>query len=212
MDLAPQSPNDRKVALYDEATTEQRSKWEDEGFESALTWRHCGGTFAQALELFELVPPLRSGDGGSLTKKISESEKNLPHLTCVKSIPDWVEHTIAAHSGLLANTCSPGDVTGISRAIAARDRRAPYAAAKEVVERTTDEYHRIVILEPAALIATGILEESIISGYSNARSGAIGDLLVYVGSEDDIICLVAEDKRAPVFKAHEKQFRDYRAY
>ncbi|KAJ7122301.1 hypothetical protein C8R44DRAFT_852967 [Mycena epipterygia] len=148
--------------------------------------------------------------GGTLTRTVSETERTLPPLQRVISDPNWVDDMVAARQPSFKMAASEDHAHSIFRSIAAYDRRAPYANTREVVEKETDDYHLHTILIPAVVIAAAMRDESLVTGYPRARQGTASGLSIHTESAKATThWVMVDDKRAPVFAAHEEQFRTY---
>lgn len=98
-------------------------------------------------------------------------------------------------------------VDEISRALMAHSRHAPYRRTVESIERETDDFHIHAVLRPAVKIAAAIRKsEELTEVYLKNENGTVGDIGVRL---DDKYPIIGENKRAPVFTAHEANFRGF---
>ncbi|KAJ7712210.1 hypothetical protein B0H16DRAFT_1900214 [Mycena metata] len=197
-----QTSNQDKINVYNILSPAARDKEYEDHTNRVLAWISGSDyhTCEEALCLVEAVPPVKLGGESCKTKEMSKTELEfaLP-LRRVMSVPDWMDD-------LVANVdFSAVPVSNIQRkrmlAVLSIDRAKPRGPDK--VEKTVDDFHKSVILDPAAAIAGIVMGKVVEVAYAEQTDGSSTDLRVC--DEDGALpnYIVAEDKRGRVWVNHE---------
>jgi hypothetical protein len=157
-------------------------------------------TCEEALRLVESVPPVKPGGESCKTKDMSKTELEFARpLRRVISVPDWMDNLVAGVD------FSDVPVSAIRRlrmtAMLTADRAKPLGPDR--VEKTVDDFHKSVILEPAAAIAGIMMGKNFEVAYAEQTDGSATDLRVCNEDGEDPNYIVAEDKRSRVWVEHE---------
>ncbi|KAJ7839670.1 hypothetical protein B0H13DRAFT_158822 [Mycena leptocephala] len=162
-------------------------------------------TCEEALRLVQRIPPVKLGGDSCKTKDMSKTEMSFGRpLQSVKSVSDWMDNLVA--------TVDFGAVSvdSIHRhemaAMLMLNRAQPLGPDR--VEKTVDDIHKTLILDPAVAIAGIMMGKEIEVTYAPQTDGAATDLRVCdkqdtEGASQNYI--VAEDKRGRVWLEHESK-------
>ncbi|KAJ7105375.1 hypothetical protein FB45DRAFT_904863 [Roridomyces roridus] len=198
--------NTRKLAAYDALTPLERKRLKNADYNAAMDWlvrtELLSHNCEEALDLCEMVPPVRLGGKSTKTKDISTTEMMFPALQEVALDPHWLDNVITATN--FRNTPVSSDDRMNLTPHLSHNRRAP--PPKEEVERTTDHFHQKYILDPASVIAGIMTGQAMVVTFSPHSDGVVGDLKVHAEDDSDRNFITAEDKRGLVWAKHEDDF------
>ncbi|KAJ7144668.1 hypothetical protein C8R44DRAFT_974059 [Mycena epipterygia] len=198
--------NNRKLADFNALTVGERNKMDDEDYDAAVNWiegvdpRNC----EEALELLKKVPPVRLGGDSTKTKQMSKSEWKFTPPERVILDADWMDNVIET-TDFRATLVSLSQRRKLAKFLH-QHRRSPPETEK--VERSTDNFHHIYILEPACAIAELVTGQPMAPTYSASSEGVQSDLHVQAKGDSGKKFITVENKRGIVWAEHEEAFLD----
>ncbi|KAJ7501035.1 hypothetical protein B0H11DRAFT_2224875 [Mycena galericulata] len=159
---------------------------------------------AEALHLFQKIPPVTLGGDSVKTKDMSETERKFRSLRRVTLVSDWVDKLVASVN--FADVSVNYDQRLQMASALLEDRQKPFGPDR--VERTVDDYHRRFILDPATKVAGIMMGKKIKVTYAPQTEGVATDLRVCDEEDTEdgqVNYIVAEDKRSRVWRIHESK-------
>ncbi|KAF8146112.1 hypothetical protein K438DRAFT_1870389 [Mycena galopus ATCC 62051] len=191
--------NDDKLRTYQTLAPQEREDLLTTAYAQVHAWvgsptdiepRTC----KEALQFCDRIPPMILGGVSTLTKEMSNAERNCP-LHRVALVEDWLDLVVAS-TDFTTSSLNYFQRVRVSEAIKL-DRFTP---VPEPTERQTNHFHLRFILEPASAIVGVVMGQQLSAEYAVFSDGVTGDLRVHDANSNAI---VAEDKRGLVWAEHE---------